>query len=622
MIGYSSKWVIFIPLLTGIGLTHSTNSLDFSKSSLTEVPSCPMNQSTYSINLNNNNIEELFHHSFNNCDKLTKIFIVSNGLRIIHDGTFDNIHNLQSLILNHNNIVRLPATFGPSTKKLSSIYLVRALEDLRPLIYPYFSAFTGLHVINIISSSNGKLNDSFYPPNVIWINAEIGIMDTFPHLSSLTPHIQILAFAGHQLTTIPQEAVAGLFKLREIFLNKNEIRYFPNFSHCTKLTLLRFERNQLSYIPRQHVEGLESILQIHFNNNWLVDMTDISHLISLQQFFIGYNLITDIPVSFIEGLVNMKVFACNNNKLKSLPNISVFFPKLEKLYVQGNYLKTLPDLYEFPHLVSLQSAENPYECNISLCWLRMLPWLKPSVDILLDNPICDLPAAYTDRAVVRFHPALMECYNGVSLDAETVLLIYACYTLTIWECGDSIISIGILIFVTTQCKILIKIFHCALPNLVLNSKWKLHPEVKRTHRCDDAVVTIMLKIMNNRPLTRYVKLRVAQVPGTFFPPARVSDPDMHRGTCLMHVPRCMPGLLTSKWWWRCRHSRRMRKPQTLAERLNDTSLAFPWRNIKCIKTLCKLCKLCCEFLWFGTGEFYTYPSISARGGWWWWWWWC
>ena len=97
-----------------------------------------MNQLIESINLNNKNIEELCPHSFNNCDELTKIFIASNGLRIIHDDTFDNIHNLQSLILNHNNIVRLPASFGPSTTKLSSIYLVGALKDLLPFIYPYF----------------------------------------------------------------------------------------------------------------------------------------------------------------------------------------------------------------------------------------------------------------------------------------------------------------------------------------------------------------------------------------------------------------------------------------------------------------------------------------------------
>ena len=44
------------------------------------------------------------------------------------------------------------------------------------------------------------------------------------------------------------------------------------------------------------------------------------------------------------------------------------------------------------------------------------------------------------------------------------------------------------------------------------------------------------------------KLRVAhapEMPGTFSPPPGVRDPDMHHGTCVTHVPRCMPGSLTN-----------------------------------------------------------------------------
>ena len=58
------------------------------------------------------------------------------------------------------------------------------------------------------------------------------------------------------------------------------------------------------------------------------------------------------------------------------------------------------------------------------------------------------------------------------------------------------------------------------------------------------------------PLTRYVKLWVAHapgVPGTFSrhrlqtkPP--VSDPGIHHGTCVTHVPRCMSGSLTRGGW--------------------------------------------------------------------------
>ena len=56
----------------------------------------------------------------------------------------------------------------------------------------------------------------------------------------------------------------------------------------------------------------------------------------------------------------------------------------------------------------------------------------------------------------------------------------------------------------------------------------------------------------NGPLVRYVKLRVAHAPGmlgTFSPPPRVRDPDVHYGTCVTHVPRCMPGSLTSGFLW-------------------------------------------------------------------------
>ena len=57
------------------------------------------------------------------------------------------------------------------------------------------------------------------------------------------------------------------------------------------------------------------------------------------------------------------------------------------------------------------------------------------------------------------------------------------------------------------------------------------------------------------------------MPGTFSPPTRVSDPNMHHGTCATHVPWCMPGSLISGFLWsqwrgkRSRHSRRMHSPQ-------------------------------------------------------------
>ena len=76
--------------------------------------------------------------------------------------------------------------------------------------------------------------------------------------------------------------------------------------------------------------------------------------------------------------------------------------------------------------------------------------------------------------------------------------------------------------------------------------------------------------MIHGPLLRYVKLRAAhamRMPGTFSPPPRVSDPDLHHGTWVTHVTRCILRSLTSGFLWsrcrgeRSRHFRRMRNPQ-------------------------------------------------------------
>ena len=90
-----------------------------------------------------------------------------------------------------------------------------------------------------------------------------------------------------------------------------------------------------------------------------------------------------------------------------------------------------------------------------------------------------------------------------------------------------------------------------------------------------AYMSVFVIISLHGPLARYVQLRVVHapgMPGRFSTPLRVSDPDMHHGTCVTRVPWRMPGSLTSGFLWsrrqgkRSRHPRRMRKPQVSGKR--------------------------------------------------------
>ena len=82
--------------------------------------------------------------------------------------------------------------------------------------------------------------------------------------------------------------------------------------------------------------------------------------------------------------------------------------------------------------------------------------------------------------------------------------------------------------------------------------------------------SLQLEMLYYGPFACYKKLRVVHAPGmlgTFSPPPRVSDPDMHHGTCVTHVPWYTAGSITSGLLWsrwreeRSRHSRRMCNPQ-------------------------------------------------------------
>ena len=72
------------------------------------------------------------------------------------------------------------------------------------------------------------------------------------------------------------------------------------------------------------------------------------------------------------------------------------------------------------------------------------------------------------------------------------------------------------------------------------------------------------------PFARYLTKRVAhapRMPGTFSPPPRVIDPNRYHGTCVIHVPWCIPGSITSGLlWsrWRAKRSWRMRNLQVYA----------------------------------------------------------
>ena len=391
-----------------------STKLDYHSCNLNHIPTAPPNNSVTELDCYNNNITELNPAALNNYDFLNVLNVGKNSVTHIRDGSFDHIHNLKELILMYNPIESFPISFGPSMTVLETIEQWRGYSNPSIFTFPYYAAFTNVKKLNLGGPSMlAGLNFSMLPPHVKEFYLLLAGLNRFPDLSTYSPNVTDLNVKYNSISFIPDKDISRLVFLTVFLATRNKIENFPNFSHCRRLVKLDMDMNKITHIPREHVQGLFSLVTFYVAKNLLASMPNVSNLAELKNFRIGYNQITEILKDHIYGLKNLRRLHCEYNKILHLPDLSILLPRLKHLQVQGNKLKTLPDLYDILPTGTLYTAENPYVCDHpSLCWVRMLSWLKPDVDILKDTPVCDQPMQSNGINVTRVHPAFMQCYKG------------------------------------------------------------------------------------------------------------------------------------------------------------------------------------------------------------------
>ena len=109
-----------------------------------------------------------------------------------------------------------------------------------------------------------------------------------------------------------------------------------------------------------------------------------------------------------------------------------------------------------------------------------------------------------------------------------------------------------LIWRLNNCYLKYRFSRCitCLPGMLLSNEKSDADDSERTHcglpLLNDTMVGHLTGFVHG-PLTSYVKLGVAHalgMPDTFQRKPLVSDPGMHHGTCVTHVPWCMSGSVT------------------------------------------------------------------------------
>lgn len=213
---------------------------------------------------------------------------------------------------------------------------------------------------------------------------------TYPYFAGFTKLYSILL--QDITTTIPTNIISPT---QEAFMcSGSEVTIFPHgFAFFPNLTRLEISYTDIEVLPAS-LTDLKFIKSIVLRGNRITHLPDISPIVNLVYLRLLYD------------------------KLSSISYMANPPPSLSKLWLDGNELTTLP---EISGNIRLELEDNPLECNVSLCWIRLTSWMGS--DIHVDDPaMCASPPALAGQLLMGIYPVTMECYLGRK--SVCVVLIY------------------------------------------------------------------------------------------------------------------------------------------------------------------------------------------------------
>ena len=268
---------------------------------------------------------------------------------------------------------------------------------------------------------------------------------------STDPSCKSLAIRGNTILNLTNNSLITYPKLVKLDLTKNRIKYIMDgaFNGLKFLQQLNLVLNRISYLPASFGPPTKSLIKLHlwdaFNQKARLSVSHpyFSEFVNLTSLNVGYiyaarhifngsllprglkyiNLayagLIELP-DFSSYAPNLKSVNVYRNPMKYMPSMYLkgMF-NMKQLDIKYNKLTTVPDLYHL-NLTRLRLAGNPVECNQSLCWLRMWPWMKPSV--LKDKPICAAPPFLHGIPLMEVGPTDIQCYKGKSVTDSTHIL--------------------------------------------------------------------------------------------------------------------------------------------------------------------------------------------------------
>ena len=229
------------------------------------------------------------------------------------------------------------------------------------------------------------------------------------------PNIVELNLNSNKIKKITDGAFNGVLMLRELSMKYNEISNLPSTLGPPTTSLIdlslwsAFQYGFKPPISHPFFAEFVSLKELNLGNNNHQRFNASLLPRSLTYINLGYARLVEFP-DFSSYATNLEEINVYNNPMQEIPRGHLNGILLIRDFdIADNMLTAVPDLYHI-HFNELRIAGNPLECNQSLCWIRMWPWMKSPV--LMDTPTCETPASLHGQPLMEIAPTDLQCYKG------------------------------------------------------------------------------------------------------------------------------------------------------------------------------------------------------------------
>ncbi|NWU58687.1 NEPN protein, partial [Dromas ardeola] len=353
-------------------------SLELYKNQLKQIPTF-LPSGLEILKLADNSINVLHASDFEGLMKLRVLDIRNNLIATLPPSAFSSLCNLQSLILDGNNMESVSAPLKLPRLK----YLSMADNKLNSFPANFFASFQNLQFLSLSGNFLTKVP------------------------LDLPKSLLSLKLEKNQLKTVRLRDMKQLENLSEFFLSENQLSSIDGAQLLPNLTTLELSKNQLHTLPPRLPSRLQ---KLDCSNNLIQRVTgqDFQGLQDLKHLFLDNNAVSMFEAGALQQCVQLSNLALEQNLLISIPLrqlcVVLFLFRLPdtlaRLDLKGNDIEDVGE-QELKDLKQLQVL-NLRNNKISALDRKVLEYLPRLRHLYLDgnpwNCTCDL--LRTRRALV------------------------------------------------------------------------------------------------------------------------------------------------------------------------------------------------------------------------------